>query len=553
MTTAGDVIAALNQRRLLKSGHATGPEPLPAGWQRWFDAVPKAGGDAHVRAAALADVFATRPLRQPPPRSQDMHPLAALLSLLRQGPEPDDPADRALRIGAGAVDILLHIVLVGFLLWLMYLGMLALQRAPVDDGAVQVEFIGRGNVEEGGGALSAEGAPSAPAAASQAAHAVDSVASAGAPAPDASPSVPAGAVPPEPAPTPELPASQPLQVTEVPQPEPEAFQLPPPRPADLAAQDIELRARRPEVRDVAVVAPAVAPVAPQPPVRDVELRMPELPVREQPVEVVRPQAIRRSVAVPTPDRPATELAMPTVRGRARDIPTPASGTPATTASPAEGRTDARADTTAGAGGERGQAPASGQAATGERAGNRAATDSGRGASATGSGAGPGSRPAPGGWPGASDDWGASRRNVAGTGSGAGRDGSGKPGLFNDDGSVRLPDEWTRQAGIDIDREGTWLKRPGLEYRGTRFDRYWVPQGTLLEEWVRRGVKRIAIPIPGSSTRLECVVSLLQLGGGCFPVNPDVNEQPATARPPPDIPFRPELQEDNGSVRPQERE
>ena len=43
------------------------------------------------------------------------------------------------------------------------------------------------------------------------------------------------------------------------------------------------------------------------------------------------------------------------------------------------------------------------------------------------------------------------------------------------------------------------------------------------------------------------------GGGCFPVNPDVNEQPATARPPPDIPFKPELQEDNGSVRPQERE
>ena len=139
--------------------------------------------------------------------------------------------------------------------------------------------------------------------------------------------------------------------------------------------------------------------------------------------------------------------------------------------------------------------------------------------------------------------------MAGTGSGSGRDGSGRPGLFNDDGGVRLPDEWTRQTGIDIDREGTWLKRPGLEYRGTRFDRYWVPQGSLLEEWVRRGVKRIAIPIPGSSTRLECVVSLLQLGGGCFPVNPDVNEQPATARPPPDIPFKPELQEDNGSVRP----
>ena len=545
MTTANDVIAALNQRRLLKNGHATGPGQLPAGWQRWFDAVPKAQGDAHVRAAALADVFAARPLRQPPPRSEDLHPLAALLSLLRQGPEPDDPGDRALRIGAGAVDVLLHIVLVGFLLWLMYLGMLALQRAPVDDGAVQVEFIGRGNVEEGGGALAAQGAQAAQAAPAAAAAqsapgspAASTVAS-GAPAPAPS------AAQPEPAPAPEIPDAQPLQVSEVAQPEPEAFQLPPPRPADLAAQDIQLRTREPLVRDVAVVAaPArrieTTPLPPQP--RPVELRMPEVQVREQAVSVVRPQRVERSVAIATPSLPDATLPMPTVRGQVREIPTRAGVSPASASRAA-----------AGAGGERGSAPEAGQAASGERPGNRAATSRGRGVAATGSGAGPGTRPAPGGWPGASDDWGASRRNVAGNASGAGRDGSGKPGLFNEDGSVRLPDEWTRQSGIDIDREGTWLKRPGLEYRGTRFDRYWVPQGTLLEEWVRRGVKRIAIPIPGSSTRLECVVSLLQLGGGCFPVNPDVNEQPATARPPPAIPFKPELQEDNGSVRPQERE
>ena len=124
-------------------------------------------------------------------------------------------------------------------------------------------------------------------------------------------------------------------------------------------------------------------------------------------------------------------------------------------------------------------------------------------------------------------------------------------LRNDDGSLRLPDEWSSQSGINVDRAGTWLKRPGLEYRGTRFDRYWIPEGTLLQEWVRRGIKKIAIPIPGTNTRLECVVSMLQLGGGCFPVNPDVNEQPATARPPPDIPFKPQLQEDNGSARPPE--
>ena len=69
--------------------------------------------------------------------------------------------------------------------------------------------------------------------------------------------------------------------------------------------------------------------------------------------------------------------------------------------------------------------------------------------------------------------------------------------------------------------------------------------------MRRGIKKVSIPIPGSSRRLQCVVSLLALGGACMPVSDDVNEQPAMARPPPDIPFKPQLQEDNGSVKPQD--
>jgi hypothetical protein len=248
------------------------------------------------------------------------------------------------------------------------------------------------------------------------------------------------------------------------------------------------------------------------------------------------------------------VAVPELRGQVREIPMPAGGAPAPSAAPGNGTTTAAQANANGAGGERGSAPSAGQAPAGSGQGVAPVTQGGRGVAASGSGAGPVLKPAPGGWPGAakSDDWGASTRNVAGTGNGRGKDGKGDgkgPGLFNDDGSVRLPDEWSQQTGLDIDRAGTWLKRPGLEYRGTRFDRYWIPQGNLLEEWVRRGIKQIAIPIPGTNTRLECVVSLLQLGGGCFPVNPDANEQPATARPPPDIPFKPELQEDNGSVRP----
>ena len=83
-----------------------------------------------------------------------------------------------------------------------------------------------------------------------------------------------------------------------------------------------------------------------------------------------------------------------------------------------------------------------------------------------------------------------------------------------------------------------------------FDRFWVPRETLLQEWVRKGIKKISIPIPGTSLKLECVVSALQLGAGCGLNNPDVNDQPARGRPPPDIPFKPHLQEENGSVKPQ---
>ncbi|ALN58290.1 hypothetical protein GLE_2942 [Lysobacter enzymogenes] len=71
----------------------------------------------------------------------------------------------------------------------------------------------------------------------------------------------------------------------------------------------------------------------------------------------------------------------------------------------------------------------------------------------------------------------------------------------------------------------------------------------MAEWVRRSVKDVMIPIPGTSKRIQCSVALLMLGGGCGISDPNLNEQPAEARPPPDVPFKPHLQEDNGSVRP----
>jgi hypothetical protein len=162
---------------------------------------------------------------------------------------------------------------------------------------------------------------------------------------------------------------------------------------------------------------------------------------------------------------------------------------------------------------------------------------------------PGARPTPL----RADDWGASARNRPGGNTGT------QPGLFNADGSPRLSagtaqpgggfppgaDHWTHEQ---FDRAGTWLKRAPNDYTPTRFDKVWVPSETLLEEWVRRNVRSVSIPIPGTSKKLKCTVSLLQLGGGCTISDPDINDQEATARPPPDIPFKPDLQDDQQSLK-----
>ena len=565
MTTAADVIAALNQRRQRKSLRPEVPGQLPPGWQGWLDAQPRV--DAHAPGApapALVDAFAQRPLRAIPRSPAMLGRWAALGSLLRQEWTPDLREERRLRIGVSVADIVLHTVLVGLLLWLMYLRFMALSQPPEEEEVVQIEFIGRGNVAEGGGALATAGAPSAEAAAAPARRAPAPAPTSG--RPDAATIDTVPTPPPtqvvadtpvpervrELAPPVAAAASQPLQVTEVPTPQPEAtFRLPPPRERTVAIPEVVLREVRPtqQVEDIPTV-PVQQVRTLQPRTSQAQVRVPELKDQPVPLDVPQAQRMREIAARATPDIASrqAQLRVPEFRGEVRDIPLPPGGAPMPATQPGNGTAPAGTARADGAGGARGNAAAAGQAPAGSGAGERPGTTGGRGVAAAGAGAGPALKPAPGGWPGAakSDDWGASNRNVAGTGNGDGRNGD---GLFNKDGSVRLPDEWSQQTGIDVDRAGTWLKRPGLEYRGTRFDQYWIPQGNLLQEWVRRGLKKVAIPIPGTRTRLECVVSLLQLGAGCYPVNPDVNEQPASARPPPAVPFKPGLQEDNGSLPP----
>jgi hypothetical protein len=568
VTTAADVIAALNQRRQRKSLRPELPGQLPPGWQGWLDAQPRV--DAHVPGApapALVEVFAQRPLRAIPRAPRPLNRWQAFARLLRQNWEPDLREERGLRIGVSTVDILLHILLAELLLWLMYLHLIVSPPRPAEDEAIQVEFIGRANVAEGGGAIANAGAESAPAATAPATRA--STLSPATGRPDAPIETLAMPVPPQVAASSDAPqrirelappavaeAAQPLQVSEVREPEPQAFQLPPPRQVDIPQPQLQVREVQPrqQVEEIATLRTQPQRSL-QPRLAQADVKVPELRTQPREIDVPAPQRMATVQARSAPSQTTSnaQVQVPQLRGELREIPMPPGGAPTPSAQAGNG-TVAQANTgKTGAGGERGAAPAAGQSPAGTGAGMKPAEQGGRGVAAAGSGAGPANKPAPGGWPGPAknDDWGASSRNVAGTGNGDGKrgDGNGTPGLYNPDGSARLPDDWTKVSGVDVDRAGTWLKRPGLEYRGTRFDAYWIPQGTLLQEWVRRGIRKVSIPIPGSKRRLECVVSLLQLGGGCFPVNPDANEQPARARAAPDIPFKPALQEDNGSQKP----
>ena len=51
------------------------------------------------------------------------------------------------------------------------------------------------------------------------------------------------------------------------------------------------------------------------------------------------------------------------------------------------------------------------------------------------------------------------------------------------------------------------------------------------------IRETTIAIPGTNKKIRCVISVLQLGVGCGLFDPNLNEQPASARPPPEIPVK----------------
>jgi hypothetical protein len=546
MSSPNDLIAALLARR--RNGlwfRAPAPErasgEFPAGWKVWFDAMR--GQRGTVRGAPAPDftaILIARELARPAPASLDLSNWQVFAALWRQqwhASEPDQARDR---VAAMTISGAVHV------LFLLLMSLLAYLRAPFPpaeqgDDLVQVEFIGEGTpVETGGGAPQAdvvieqpEPTPSAP--------------------PDAAAPAASAAAVPQPAPAPEAPAAQPQQQVTPPAPQPLAvtetpvpdttFVLPSttlpqvrtPAPVveqpavEVAPRDVELvQAPAPPALDPR---PVASPSVPQMRPMETQVQPREVPLLRQPDRL--PELAAR------PAQPVRGVDAPDRQVRTRDVPLAASGNQQSSPRPAAGNDPAAATTARnGAAATPAAAPAGGRPAS--SGGDRPAATAGRGADPA--------APA-GAWPTQQrgDDWGDASRNRPGGNAGT------ASGLFDGEGRPRLSpgtaapgggfppgsDNWSRDQ---LDRYGTWAKRPPIGYDPTRFDQYWIPSGTLLQEWVRRGIKQLAIPIPGTTKKINCTISLLQLGGGCGITDPNLQDQEAEARSAPDIPYKPELQE-----------
>lgn len=552
MTTAADVIAALLPRKaapLLE--RQTG---LPHGWGLWLRQLPeKLGHIPRDKAHGLVDHY----LRQPPPRRvhvREYQGWRAWRALFYQTWEPPLREERGLRRFAAFFSIALHLL---FAVGLLILAAIQIRPPPPEETEgtrTRIEFIGEGTPqEEGGGAPSQAASAPAPAAQAAAATSAPAAASAAEPPASAKPeSAPVATAPPDlpidmsapvPQPSPPVEAEQNLQVTETPQPT-QDFVLPP--PAVRNTQPVPAP-RMPELsvptREVTIVeTPTMQPTV-RPRVAVPELRTPAPQVREHEIEA-RPDVsqLRTPVVVAPPAR--TPQPRPS-GAQVREIEVPVR---AQTADTGTTGTSARADAPATPSTASSQAQASAsQSTSGAAKAPATPAASGQGSRATTDAAGPPTANRPGAvpTPQKSDDWGASDRNVAGQDStGQGR----TPGLFNADGSVKLGEDvvgkTTTQPGppgsraqqaYDADRANKWLQRVEYPYEPTMFDKYWKPRESLLAEWVRKGIQSVEVAIPGTSKKVRCTVSILQLGGGCSLDDPNLNNQPATARPPPEIP------------------
>ncbi|WP_226468216.1 hypothetical protein [Luteimonas panaciterrae] len=547
MFSSAELIQAL--RRRLRDD-STPPGEFPPGWAAWFASMrERVGAITGATVEAVLAIFLAREPAPPPRASGELNRWQAFTTLWRQQWHPASEDDRGVRITASVITLLVHLFFAACLIYLAYVRFMALPTEAAREGeeVIQVEYIGTGTPEEQGGG-SPQGEPNQEPAPSAAQAEPKPTPTQQAPQ-QASASPPPAATTPTP-PTPETPVAavqQPLQVTETPVPD-QTFVLPPAPPVDVPQATI----RTPELgmpsRDVQVVE-VPAPIQPITP-RDVpapQIATPQLQQRPVDVsvrEVPAPLTPVQVRDVPMRPTPTPQIAAPARSVTTRDVPTPPTR-------PAETQTGSASTSQPQPKPATGTTPS---ATTPRPPGGTSTASGGPKTPAPSAGSGPKSSPKPGALPSPKrgDDWGLADRNRPG--GQAGQPG----GLFNADGSPRIPGDGRVGGGLPpgtvtedfekIDRHGTWLKRPPFDYEPTSFDKFWVPSETLLQEWVRRSIKTVLIPIPGTSKSINCSVVLLALGGACSISDPNKQDVEAEARPPPDVPFKPELQEDQNSLK-----
>lgn len=500
MTTAADIIAALLPRKAAPPLEKQ--TRMPYGWGLWLRGLRETrGAITRERAQALTD----HRMAQPLPvfgRERDLGRFGAFRSLFYQGWEPPLREERGLRRFAAVASVLLHLFFAFAILWLAWIDIEPLQPVA-EESRTRLEYIGEGTPEQTG---SGPPTPSAPAPAASSSQ----------------PAAAASASPPSAAPTPATevpapaPADQPLQVTETEQP-PQEFVVPPPTVRENPVPTPSVRTPQQNVveREVAVVeVPTATPTIRPRELPTPSVRAPDVQVHEREVPAPLSQPNVRPVETPIANVPSRSA--PTQQVREREIAMPQAG-PATSSAPA--------------------------AASGVSQASKPAPAAGSTPSATASG--PTTGPKPGALPSPrrADDWGDSTRNTAGQpGAQPGN------GLFNADGRPNLPSDTvgnaSTQPGVPGSRQAqarddaaanTFLRRVPFPYEPTMFDKDWHPRESLLQEWVRRNIREVEVSIPGSSKKVRCVISVLQLGGGCGLFDSNLNDQPAVARPPPAIP------------------
>ena len=538
-TPEGLAEALKHSRRTLKSIR---PQATAAGFSRVnaiFDARPATAPQPAFKPVGLSEVFVQRAPRAPGRRLPELSRVQALRRLLYQEWQPPGPEDRKLRISAGFISVVMNLLFFSMLLWLMYWKFVMPPRPEVEE-SIRVQMIGAGAPEEeGGGAPEKSGDIQVASAQAQSARAAVN-----APASEAVAAVDPNELLPESIEATRVPVTQatvPMK-TEVSPPIRHVEQPEETQPVVASKQTpTETEYRVPDIKAM-----------PMPKQRPVQLKpeaLPEVASLPMPAEA-EPEAPR--VTMPNARLAATAQAPSAMQaadlsGAVKSLPNPAPSTGNSSGTSETAQNSSASSTT-------GKQTASANAAPSTVVGNK------QGVAANAEGAGASNLPKQGSVPTPvrGDDWGDAKKNVAGTPKGGTR-GNGKSngtgngataGVFNTDGSIRLPDQFKARPP-DPYKEGSWLKRPGIVVQDTVFNKYWRPPETLLEEWVRRGIKAISIPIPGTNLVLNCQVSLLQLGGGCAPGSGKngPKDNPAVARPPPDIPFKRELFEDQSALGP----